>query len=386
MSDTSHTPATESVTNAVTPYATPPSSPPSRPVLPAWLAVAALAVALASVAGLGLGWQGLSRQHALEQELVRRQDVSQAEASEAQAAAKQAQDLTRDTAAKVALLDIRLAEVALQRGQLEELIQSMSRSRDENIVVDIEAAIRVAVQQTAITGSAEPLVAALRQADDRLQRYKQPRMEGIQRAVARDLDRIKALSVVDVSTLTIKLDEVVRLLDELPLLASAERDNDAVPASRSARNDKASAAAKAASMAEPSESEGKLAQWMWQAHQRWDEALKSVWGETRTLVRVTRIDHPEGMLVAPEQTFFLRENLKLRLLNARLALLSRQFDTAQSDLRDTQETLNRYFDTHSRKVLGATELLRQVVGQARQVNVPRPDDTLAALAAAVAGR
>jgi len=103
-------------------------------------------------------------------------------------------------------------------------------------------------------------------------------------------------------------------------------------------------------------------------------------------LRVTRIDHPEAALLAPEQAFFLRENLKLRLLNARLALLSRQFDTAQADLRDTQDVLNHYFDARSRKVLAATDLLRQVAGQSRQVNVPRPDDTLAALAAAAAGR
>jgi len=92
------------------------------------------------------------------------------------------------------------------------------------------------------------------------------------------------------------------------------------------------------------------------------------------------------MLLAPDQAYFLRENLKLRLLNARLALLSRQFDTAQTDLRDTLTMLDRYFDTRSRKVTVANELLRQVTGQARQVVVPRPDDTLSALAATAAGR
>ncbi|MDY0747196.1 uroporphyrinogen-III C-methyltransferase [Paucibacter sp. R3-3] len=374
MSDTSsNTPATETVASAVTPYAAHAVVP--RPVVPAWLLLGALVLAVTSVAGLAVAWHGLDRQRALEQELVRRQDASRGEASEAQAQSKQAQDLARDTAAKVALLDARLAEVALQRGQLEDLIQSMSRSRDENIVVDIEASVRVAVQQTVITGSAEPLVAALKQADDRLLRYKQPRFEGIRRAVARDLDRIKSLSVVDVSTLAIKLDEVVRLLDDLPLLASAERDApEAAPAKRVV---KAPAAAASVPVAD-----GEMSQWLGQARQRWDDAVKLVWGETRSLIRVTRIDHPEGMLIAPDQSFFLRENLKLRLLNARLALLSRQFDTAQSDLRDVQETMGRYFDVHSRKVVAATELMRQVTGQARQITVPRPDDTLAALAAA----
>jgi uroporphyrin-3 C-methyltransferase len=190
--------------------------------LPTWVPVSVALLTLSSLAGVGLAWQSLSRQQALEQELVKRQTAVQTDAGEARALARQSQDLTRDTAAKVALLDARLAEVSLQRGQLEELIQSMSRSRDENVIGDIEASIRVALQQSTITGSAEPLIATLRQADERLLRYKQPRMEGVRRAVSRDLDRVKAVSVVDVSTLTIKLDEVVRLLDELPLLSSAD--------------------------------------------------------------------------------------------------------------------------------------------------------------------
>jgi uroporphyrin-3 C-methyltransferase len=357
---------------------------PSAAALPGWLPIGAVILALSSVAGIGLAWQSISRQQALEQELVRRQAAVQADASEAKAAARQSQDLTRDTAAKVALLDARLAEVALQRGQLEELIQSMSRSRDENVIGDIEASIRVALQQSSITGSAEPLIATLKQAEERLLRYKQPRMEGVRRAVARDLDRVKAISVVDMSTLTIKLDEVVRLLDELPLMATAERGD------TKGHEDKPTAIqpknTRSGSSKPPVQADGQLAKWWWQVKSSLTEGAGLVWGEARTLLRVTRIDHPEAALLAPDQAFFLRENLKLRLLNARLALLSRQFDTAQADLRDAQEALARYFDPQSRKVVVANDLIRQVAGQARQVNVPRPDDTLAALAAAAAGR
>ncbi|PZP31680.1 MAG: hypothetical protein DI603_12250 [Roseateles depolymerans] len=340
----------------------------------------------ASLVGVALAWQSLSRQQSLEQELVRRQEASAAQSTEARLAAKQSAELVRDTAAKVSLLDARLAEVALQRGQLEDLIQSMSRSRDENVVGDIEAALRVALQQTQITGSAEPLVAALKQADERLVRYKQPRLEGVRRAVARDLDRVKAVSVVDVSSLTIKLDEAVRIVDELPIQGGADvavrpRDERAADAARererAARLQREAAAAAA---------EGKLALWWWQATQQLSDWTGIVWGEARTLLRVTRVEHPEAALIAPDQSFFLRENLKLRLLNARLALLSRQFDTAQADLREGQDMLARYFDGRARKVTGVTELLRQVAGQSRQVPVPRPDDTLAALAAAAAGR
>jgi uroporphyrin-3 C-methyltransferase len=360
-----------------------PEPPAPGPKSPPWLPALAAGLAVLSVAALGLAWQGQTRLKELEQELVRRQADSQSEASEARTLARQAQDLTRDTAAKVALLDARLAEVALQRGQLEELIQSMSRSRDENVIGDVEASLRVALQQTGITGSAEPLVAALRQADERLARHKQPRLEGVRRAVARDLDRVKAVSVVDVSTLAIRLDEVVRLLDELPMLSAADKTSEAL-AARQARAERAPAAKAAAAAASASSAgeRGLLADWLGLAQQRWREWGGQAWSEAKSLLRVTRIDHPEAMLLAPDQAFFLRENLKLRLLNARLALLSRQFDTAQADLRDTLSLLDRYFDGRSRKVQSASELLRQVQGQARQVNVPRPDDTLAALAAA----
>jgi len=215
----------------------------------------------------------------------------------------------------------------------------------------------------------------LRQAEDRLSRINQPRMERVRRALSRDIDRVKAVAITDIATLTIKLDEAVRLVDEMPLLSQPERK--AVPA--------AGASSGAALPATgPTPSGGKV--W-WQAVQNgWSVFSGRVADEVRGLVRVTRIDQPEAMLAAPEQTWFLRENLKLRLLNARLALLSRQYDTVQSDLRDAQVSIDRYFDRSSRRVVTAADLVRQVAQQARQVSVPRPDETLAAIAAAQAGR
>jgi uroporphyrin-III C-methyltransferase len=344
-----------------------------------WLAVA-LAILLLTLAALALAWTTQRRVKALEQELVRRQADSQTLATEARVAARAAQDLARDAAAKAALLEARIAEASMQRSQIEELLQSVSRSRDENVVADVEAAVRVALQQSAITGSVEPLVATLKQADERLARYNQPRLERVRRAVNRDLDRVRALGVVDISSLTLRLDEAVRMVDELPLLALAEPRSKAPPVARSA----AAAASGTASSPAPAASVG--VDWRARLLQWWRDVVAQVGTELRALVRVTQIDHPEAMLVTPEQQFFVRENLKLRLLNARLALLSRQFDIAQSDLRDAQAALDRYFERHSKRATAVGELLRQVAAQARQTGVPRPDETLAALATAAAGR
>lgn len=373
--------------DAVLPAAAPATAPalgPSAPVgapIPRWLGLVALVLAVVCIAALTLAWDTQRRVRSFEQELVKRQQDSQSQSSEARLLARQSQDASREAAAKVALLEARLSEVALQRSQVEELMQALSRSRDENVVADMEAAVRVALQQSAITGSAEPLVAALSQIDERLARYNQPRLERVRRAVARDLERVKAIGVADVASLSIRLDEAVRLVDELPLLAVAE------PRRSGAEAAQRRSAARAAAAASPAQAaSAATATWRDQVLELWDHSLAAVWGEVRSLVRVTRIDSPDAVLAAPDQVFFIRENLKLRLLNARLALLSRQFDSAQADLRDAQATLDRYFDRNAKRVQSASDLLRQVMNQARQTGVPRPDDTLAALAAVAAGR
>ena len=51
-----------------------------------------------------------------------------------------------------------------------------------------------------------------------------------------------------------------------------------------------------------------------------------------------------------------------------------------------QAALERYFDRSVRRVVATVTLVRQVAGQSQQVSLPRPDETLAALAAAQAGR
>jgi len=339
-----------------------------------WIAAGAALLAAAAAAAIVLAWNTQQRVKSLEAELVKRQQDSGSQATEARTLARQAESTARETAAKLALLEARVAETSMQRGQLEDLIQSLARSRDENVLADLDAAIRVALQQAAITGSADPLVLTLKQADERLARYNQPRLERVRRAVAQDLERTRSAGVTDITVLTIRLDEVIRQVDELPLQSAPERR-------AAARSDAAAVAAAAApaSAAEGTGLTGSLSE-------RWRAMGAAVWQEVRGLVRVSRIDAPEAMLVAPEQAFFLRENLKLRLLNARLALLSRQFDTAQTDLREAQAVLDRWFDRGARRVGAASDLVRALAAQARQVAVPRPDATLAAIATASAGR
>lgn len=337
----------------------PHEAPPPRPARAAsrLLPVALAVVALGALVSSALLWQKLST---IQEQLARQSADAGSNAVEARALARQAQELARDVAARQAVTDTRLSEVALQRTQLEDLIQSLSRSRDENLVVDIESGLRLAQQQAQLTLSAEPLLAALRTADQRLARAPEPRLARVRTAITRDIDRIKAAAVADVPGLLVRLDEVARQIDELPL---------------------ANAVGPGATRAAPVPAKGASAPVAW-----WEQALSAVREEARSLVRVSRVDQPEAALLSPEQGFFLRENLKLRLMNARLGLLSRQIDAARADVASATGALGKYFDPASRRTQAVATSLQQVQAQLRVVDVPRIDETLATLATAAAGR
>jgi len=301
-------------------------------------------------------WQKVSN---MQEQLARQSAEALSQSLEVRALSKQAMALAQETAARAAVLDSRLSEVALQRGQLDELMQSLSRSRDENLVVDIEAALRLAQQQAQLTGSVEPLLAALKSADQRVVRAAQPRLALLQRAIARDIDRVKSSAVSDTPTMLVKLDELVRLADELALA-------NAVTPTQAGKKPLADQAAPVPS---------------W-----WQQTIALVLTEARSLVRVSRVETPEATLLSPEQSFFVRENFKLKLLNARLGLLSRQLDSARADLQVADVALKKYFDGNARKTQAAAALLQQVQTQMRNLQLPRIDDTLTVLATAAAGR
>jgi uroporphyrin-3 C-methyltransferase len=331
-----------------------------------WILAAMAAAALAST---GLLWQKLS---SIQEQLARQSADSGALAIEARTMARQAEDLVRETAARLSVAEARVSEVALQRSQLEELMQSLSRSRDENLVVDIESGIRLAQQQTQLTGSLEPLVAALKSANQRIERAAQPRLAPVQRAIDRDLDRLTRAAVTDTAGLLARLDDLVRQVDDLPV-------QNAVAQAAATRR---LAATPGGAPAAPTAAPGNMAWWQAALQRGWEV----VRDEARGLVRVSRIDQPEAILLAPEQTFFLRENLKLKLLNARLGVLARQYDSARADLTAATAALNKYFDPASRRTQAAASTLQAAQASMKGAELPRLDETLAALATAAAGR
>jgi len=393
------TPSTTHAPAAVPPPVTAEAAPRRAGASLQWLALLVAALALALT---GLLWQKLSF---TQQELARRSQDTIAQAVEARTLAAQAEALTQELQARLAVAEVRLSEVSLQRSQLEELMLSLSRSRDDNLVQDLESALRLAQQQAQLTGTAQPLVSALQAADQRIARAAQPRLNPVQRAIARDIQRIQGASLADIPALMLQLDDLTRQVDDWPLLNQVGQRVSSAPAGKGAAPPRDAKAAKtptpAAALAPPPEPEldttaagtgdtSGLSQGWGRVSGWWNALWARIWADLtrsgRELVRVSRIDRPEAVLLAPDQALFMRENLKLKLLNARLGLLARHMQASQADLIAVEAALARYFDTAAPRVSAAQATLARLRKDLVDSDLPRPEETLAALTAAAGGR
>ncbi len=396
--DSSHDTAATAAARPAAETAGPAPVPPARPG--AGVPLLGLALAVLALVFTGLLWQRLAH---TQEELARRAQATTAQADDARRLAAQAEALTQELQARLAVAELRLSEVSLQRSQLEELMLSLSRSRDDNLVQDLESALRLALQQAQLTGSAQPLVSALQAADQRIARAAQPRLNPVQRAIARDVERIRGTALADIPSLALQLDELSRQVDDWPLLNQVGPGHPVAAAAPRAQASRAAAvapaeppapateaAAVATGDAADEEDGGRLRQgWArvsdwWSGW--WERVAADVARSSRDLVRVSRIDRPEALLLAPDQALYLRENLKLKLLNARLSLLARHLRSAQADLAAVETALARYFDASAPAIRQVQLSLGQLRAELEQSELPVPEETLAALSAAAGGR
>jgi uroporphyrin-III C-methyltransferase len=292
-----------------------------------WMTGGLIGVLAIAIAVIGI--EAYNRDRQLRTDVARRLAEQDAEIKSTRAATESAEDNLRDAQAKIALLESRLAESQSQQAALEALYRELAPSRDEWALTEVEQVLLLASQQLQLAGNVSAALAALQLADAKLQRLDRPQFVPLRRALARDMDRLKAVPFVDVQGLSLRLDQAIAVVDTLPL-ALEER----LPAP----------APEAATKDEPG----------------WRRFLRDAWQDMRQLVRVEKLDQPEPPLLAPPQQFFLRENLKLRFLSARFDLLFRDQANFRADLAAADLWLKKYFDTRSKPVQSLQVLLKEL--------------------------
>lgn len=294
-------------------------------------------------------WQWLdahSQLNQTQQEVARRLSEVEAANKTNQMLVAQNQELVRELGGKLSLVESKYAETQSQRTALETLYQEMSSSRDQTALAEVEQMLLIAGQQLQLSANVKAALIAMQQADSRLQR---PAFASLKKRIGIDIDKLRALPNIDVAAINLRLDGVIAAVDSLRLA----QDSRIQPP-------------KPVALAEPPAG-------------AWKRFWSEVWQETKGLVRIENTERQEMPLLAPSQTFFLRENLKLRLLSARMALVTRDEVSFRRDLKTAQEWLKRYFDIKSADGSQALNALQKLASSNIVIDLPDLSGSLEAV-------
>ena len=334
------------------------------------LAIGVLAVLLALQ-----WWSSRTDISDLRRELAQRLQSGENLNTQTKLIANRVDDEVKALQGKVAVLEAKQVESQGQQLALEQLYQDLAKNRDDWALAEIEQVLSTASQQLQLAGNVRGALIALQNADARLSRADRPQFIAVRRAIARDIDNLKGLPSVDLTGIAVRIDALIGQVDLIPLLAD-EKPSIIAPSPKS----KLSKDGNKDSGKETRDAKGGTPDdWRTALLQRWAAWSSELWNEVRQLVRVRSVNNPEALLLSPEEAFFARENLKLRLLNARMALLSRNDSAFRSDLLEADRALLRYFDTRARQTQSAHEIIRQLQDSVLNIDMPTLSHSLAAV-------
>jgi len=313
-------------------------------------------------------WNSRHEIASLRAEVAQRLRTSESSGSETRVLVKSVQDDMKGLQAKVNVLESKQVEAQSEQVALEQLYQELSSNRDDWALSEIEQVLSTASEQLQLAGNVHGALIALQYAENRLSRADKPQFITIRRAIARDEEKLKALPQVDLTGIALRLDSAIGQIDDMPLLSD---EKPITPPSEPRQPRAAAKGAKTPAVAGAS--------WLAKVREHWSDWVQDAWDDVRELLRVRRVDNPEALMMSPGQAYFVRENLKLRLLNARLALLTHNDAAFRSDLEAAQGAVARYFDTRARQTRTVQTLLRQVQSSNVSTEMPTLADSLNAV-------
>lgn len=289
---------------------------------PFWLAMSLVLILI--------GAYGYGRIQDLELQLAHRMGEMDAASRSARGTAVDTLGRVSDLGQRIEQLETKAKDTQNQQLALAGMYQELARSQDERLYADLEQTLLLAQQQLYLAGNVRAAILGLEAAEARLARMNRPQLRPLRDALLHDLERLRLLPVPEVAQLNARLDALLQEVDRFPLAFDAQP----------------------ATARKPAVNEG-AAKWM-------GRLSSELWVEFKSLVQIRRLDSSDQALLAPGQIYFLRENLRLRLLSARLAALSRDEMTWKSDLGAAQAWLKRYFETQAPAVIAALSSLKSL--------------------------
>ncbi|RFU46120.1 fused uroporphyrinogen-III synthase HemD/membrane protein HemX [Paraburkholderia sp. DHOC27] len=325
----------------------------SGPLL--WFVIVVIACA-AAVGAIALNRKVIR----LDQQLTQRQQANDAQTAEMRVKTEQAVATVHQLDSQLSQLEGKLTDAQQSQQALQQQYADLARNRDDWTIAEVGQMLSSASEQLQLTGNTQLALFALQSADTRLAASESPAAVAVRKAIAEDIDKLKAAPSTDLTGLAIKLDNAIDQVDTLPLAGEALIGHTTPSAASSADTTQVAA------------NEPKWKVW-------WQAFYTGLGQQLQSLVQVRRIDNADAMLVTPDEGYFVRENLKLRLLSARLALLARNQTTLKSDLHAADAALARYFDNTSKHTQIVRDLVKDVDDGSAAVDVPNLNTSLDAV-------
>ena len=315
----------------------------------AGIVIGVLALLLA-LAGLGGAWQLWQQQ----QDLAGRMD-----------------GMTSDTAARFGELSDHLATLRSQdealRQQiaavaseqknvadaLSELLRRSAHLQKQWLVAEARYLIRLAGQRLSLTRDVRTAITALRAADRRLREVGDPAILPVRKALAGDIDALEQVPMPDVTGLALKLGALIADVDRLPLIRKPGEDQAETDADTPA--------------------DGKPVE-------DWRDLPAAMWSDLKKLVIIRQHEGGVKPLLSPDQHFFLVQNLKLQLEQARLALLQGNRELWRESLDTARQWLETWFDKDDATTRHLLDSLQQLAAIDIAPELPMPTRSEAAIA------
>ncbi len=324
--------------------------------------IGSLALLLAILAALGvyqLYLQGQQQSAALEERLGELQ--SSLDGNQAKIAANlqrltqlealnQAVEAIRSEVDSAASVRQRIeAEQQALNTRMTEMAATLGRTTLAWRLAEVEYLLMVANTRLTLERDPHTALIALQTADQKLRAIGDPAFVPVRQAIADEVTALKAVAEPDITGMALSLASLAEAVDSLPL-QNTQPARSAGPAVTSSKEDYQSL--------------------------DWSAIPGAVWRDLRDLVVVRRVDKPIEPLLPPSEEWYLRQNLKLKLEQARLSLLRFETSLYHQLLDEAGDWLKAYFNTESAAVKGMLESLQQLKQADLQPSLPDVSESL----------
>lgn len=248
-------------------------------------------------------------------------------------------------------------QIANLRSSLREQQQRINdlsvEDRESWLLAEAQYLLRLANQRLIMTGDTVSAEALLRSADNILREMDDPDLHALRAAVASDLAALRAVPRLDIQGLYLRLDALIRQTDALVMFRLPERPE--------------------RETVEPAED------WKTRLVQGYELAIKKL----QEYVVVSRRDAPVETLMDPQYEGLVRQNMRMLLEQAQVAMLSGNELLFRQSLERAEGWVTQFFKSDEQAAMSMAQELRLIRDERVSVDLPDLNGSLAALDAAM---